>query len=237
MADRWLALRKTTPSGRTMFACQSCGRQTDAPDKECPQPVEVAVGTIEVFMPCSMWPAQPDEWLKIQQRMIGSNIVFSGTITFDDGHTANVTAPIHEALAKDLVVVSTELDFRDSRAEQTVKEEAEQKKSEESAEFERMQEHLKKLQAVNTAMQNKNSAARRIQDQTDAYRAAAVSQLGQAQQNDMRRQAGIGAMAPYKQNTGEFGIGNLGGGMAGPKPPTPEEKMELSKLLIGKGKF
>jgi len=41
---RWRIITKTTPSGKAMFVCLSCGRTSISPDKTCPAPVTIATG-------------------------------------------------------------------------------------------------------------------------------------------------------------------------------------------------
>ncbi len=36
---RWRQLAKVSPSGKTLFVCLSCGRESYSPDKTCPKPV------------------------------------------------------------------------------------------------------------------------------------------------------------------------------------------------------
>lgn len=35
---RWITLKATSPSGKTLFACKYCGRVSPFPDKACPLP-------------------------------------------------------------------------------------------------------------------------------------------------------------------------------------------------------
>lgn len=37
---RWVALKKTSPSGKSLFVCTVCGRTSIAPDKRCPEGCE-----------------------------------------------------------------------------------------------------------------------------------------------------------------------------------------------------
>ena len=37
--SRWVTLRRTSNSGKTLFLCLVCGRESTTPDKECPQPM------------------------------------------------------------------------------------------------------------------------------------------------------------------------------------------------------
>lgn len=34
--EGWIVLDKTTPSGKQLFECKTCGRESVGPDKECP---------------------------------------------------------------------------------------------------------------------------------------------------------------------------------------------------------
>ncbi len=36
---RWRILSKVSPSGKTLFVCLSCGRESYSPDDKCPKPV------------------------------------------------------------------------------------------------------------------------------------------------------------------------------------------------------
>lgn len=35
-SDRWVQITKTSPSGKTLFVCRSCGTVSPAPNKTCP---------------------------------------------------------------------------------------------------------------------------------------------------------------------------------------------------------
>jgi hypothetical protein len=37
-ASRWILMEKTTPSGKVLFKCLSCGRESPTPDRRCPLP-------------------------------------------------------------------------------------------------------------------------------------------------------------------------------------------------------
>lgn len=50
--DRWLIISKTSPSGKAMFVCRSCGRTSVTPDKKCPEPVRLWNGQMRE---CADW--------------------------------------------------------------------------------------------------------------------------------------------------------------------------------------
>jgi len=50
--SRWIELYTTTPSGKTQFVCQFCGRISPLPDKKCPQPPEV--GPHKMALSCEL---------------------------------------------------------------------------------------------------------------------------------------------------------------------------------------
>ena len=51
-ANRWTLLEKTTPSGKRLFRCEHCGRESIAPDKVCPEGCgESTVTTSETLRP------------------------------------------------------------------------------------------------------------------------------------------------------------------------------------------
>ena len=41
---RWRIITKTTPSGKTLFVCLACGRESVTPDKTCTKTVTIATG-------------------------------------------------------------------------------------------------------------------------------------------------------------------------------------------------
>lgn len=51
-SDRWLILSKTSPSGKALFVCRSCGIVSPGPTKTCPAPVKLWDGTMRE---CKDW--------------------------------------------------------------------------------------------------------------------------------------------------------------------------------------
>jgi len=54
--DRWIEISNTSPSGKTLFVCRSCGRQSPAPDKVCSGTVKLWNGE---FRACADWEPAP----------------------------------------------------------------------------------------------------------------------------------------------------------------------------------
>ena len=50
--DRWLIISKTSPSGKALFVCRSCGTVSPGPSKTCPAPVKLWDGTMRE---CKDW--------------------------------------------------------------------------------------------------------------------------------------------------------------------------------------
>jgi hypothetical protein len=55
LGTRWVMLRKTSPSGKTLFSCKCCGRVSIAPDATCPPYEKSGYGVHQVD--CEDWPA------------------------------------------------------------------------------------------------------------------------------------------------------------------------------------
>lgn len=55
--SRWRILTKTSPSGKTLFVCLSCGRVTPGPTPNCPEPVKMWNNAMR---DCSDW--KPSEF-------------------------------------------------------------------------------------------------------------------------------------------------------------------------------
>src|SRR5262245_41709738 len=115
MHPRWIEIRKTSPSGKTMFVCQSCGQSTPAPSEECRNRVFVLEGTTKFYMPCSVWPTKPEESLQQLMLQEGTDCYFSGTIRLSDGGKLEVSVPVPEEIAKKLVCVAVEYDLQGNR--------------------------------------------------------------------------------------------------------------------------
>lgn len=50
--DRWIIIDKTSPSGKTLFVCRSCGAVSPAPNKTCSEPVQLWNGQLRA---CADW--------------------------------------------------------------------------------------------------------------------------------------------------------------------------------------
>lgn len=55
-ANRWVRLRATSPSGKTLFACRCCGRKSPTPDKGC-----ATFADPKETWGCSNWSPDDDE--------------------------------------------------------------------------------------------------------------------------------------------------------------------------------
>lgn len=53
LQSRWFKLVKTSPSGKTLFVCLICGRESIAPDKRCPE-TAVTCGPYRRVIDCEM---------------------------------------------------------------------------------------------------------------------------------------------------------------------------------------
>lgn len=56
--DRWVMITKTSPSGKALFICRSCGSVTPAPSKTCSLPVQNMWGK---SVDCSDWEPKEGE--------------------------------------------------------------------------------------------------------------------------------------------------------------------------------
>ena len=144
------------------------------------------------------------EWLKIQKHKEDKHCVFSGTVTFDDGMTVEVTLPLAESQAEDFVAISTELTLKrerdDSRARgaagfQVPSDDVQQ-------EFEEMN---RRLQKAEDAMDQQ----RRLAEAEAQRRAAGSGSLGGL----------LGSQAPAPQN---------------PQPLTDNESLNDAAHKLGK---
>ena len=108
MQSRWIEIKKTTPSGKVLFVCMSCGAQTPAPTEECVSLVRMQYRNTEILMPCAAWPLTPDEYVerKTMSEQLGS--YFSGTVLLADGKIIEVSAPIPDEIANEIAIVSVE---------------------------------------------------------------------------------------------------------------------------------
>lgn len=104
--NRWMEIRKTSPSGKAMFVCQSCGQQSVAPTEECTSMVRMQHYQTEILMPCSAWPLTPEEYIRRKAMVSGMGSYFSGTVMLPDGVTIEVSAPIPDETAAEIAVVS-----------------------------------------------------------------------------------------------------------------------------------
>lgn len=113
--NRWIEISQTSPSGKMMFVCRSCGRVSVTPDKECPKGIDVhQEGTI-FKMACSLWPMNPSEWVEmdIAKKMEGKEAYFVGIVYLPDG-PLRVAAPINLELARQLGCYSVEYQIREA---------------------------------------------------------------------------------------------------------------------------
>lgn len=107
---RWQEIRKTSPSGKTMFVCMSCGLATPAPSAECRTRVKVHYQGADYFMPCSAWPMPPEEYV-LAMLTDGENSYFTGTVVMPGGGRIGISAPIPEAVAREIACISIQYDL------------------------------------------------------------------------------------------------------------------------------
>lgn len=113
--DRWIQIRKTSPSGKTLFVCLSCGTETDAPRSECSQLVKVDHEAHSFYMPCSAWPKSPLEHAEELTAAEGTEAFFSGTVILPDGAPISIAVAIPEELARQIGVLGVEYDLIEGR--------------------------------------------------------------------------------------------------------------------------
>ena len=113
---RWKEIRKTSPSGKTMFVCMSCGLTSPSPMRDCRDRVKVNVAGVDYYMPCSAWPMTPAEYME-SQLIEGTDSYFTGTVVLPDGGRIGISAPIPEAVAREIAVISIQYDLSGIRKE------------------------------------------------------------------------------------------------------------------------
>ncbi len=113
--NRWIEISQTSPSGKMMFSCRSCGRVSVTPDKDCPKGIDVYYSGTIFKMPCSLWPMNQSEWVEMEmaRKIENKEAYFTGVIYFPDG-PLHVSAPINEDLAKQLGCHSVEYQMREA---------------------------------------------------------------------------------------------------------------------------
>lgn len=109
--NRWKTLTKTSPSGKTMFVCMSCGRTSPVPDADCREKVVAYASGGSFLMPCSVWPMSPEEYFlgEIHRAKTGSYL--SGIVALSDGARRKVSMPIPNEVADQLVCAATEYEL------------------------------------------------------------------------------------------------------------------------------
>jgi hypothetical protein len=116
--NRWLKILKTSPSGKTLFCCQSCGVVSPLPDSECPNLVAVFFKGDEYMMPCSAWPMDPEEYARVQMAKENKQAFFSGTVVLPDGTSIQIAAPIDGEVATLIAAISVEYNLMSVREKQ-----------------------------------------------------------------------------------------------------------------------
>lgn len=104
--NRWLELRATSNSGKTMFACRSCGRMSPVPDKDCPKVRDGLLLTV----PCSCWPMTTQQFLNLNEGsalLIGELLTQKGKI--------ELQCAISPAIVECLTVLQIEDDLATKR--------------------------------------------------------------------------------------------------------------------------
>jgi hypothetical protein len=97
-----------------MFVCMSCGLVSPIPDAECRNRVKLNHNGVDYFVPCSVWPMGPEEY--IQSLLTNkNNSYFSGTVVLPDGGRIEVTAPIPESVAREIACISVEYELAGQR--------------------------------------------------------------------------------------------------------------------------
>lgn len=109
-SNRWKEIRKTTPSGKTMFVCLSCGDVTPAPTPECSELVVVDYMQSKVRMPCSAWPMSPDKYLVKKLLEANKEAYFSGVVFLPEG-TYEVSALVPLSIGREVAVRAVESNY------------------------------------------------------------------------------------------------------------------------------
>jgi hypothetical protein len=107
--SRWQQLQKTSPSGKAMFVCLSCGVVTPSPSDtaDCSAPVRVVFEGHYYSVPCSAWPKTPAEYIESEMLEHNQTGFFSGTIMLPEG-TFQISVPVPETVARDIAVRSVD---------------------------------------------------------------------------------------------------------------------------------
>lgn len=103
--SRWQEIRKTSPSGKTLFVCLSCGRQSPVQEKTCPplKDQNTMAGTIVV--PCGYWPMSQTEYVEGMMDREGFEAYFMGTVFLPMG-PIDIRAPIPKEVAEQIAVIA-----------------------------------------------------------------------------------------------------------------------------------
>ena len=198
--DRWMQIKKTTPSGKTLFVCQSCGQQTPAPTEECPAMVKVQHGGDTYVMPCSAWPRNPVEYVQQRTAASGMDAYFSGLVILPDNSTIEVSVPVPEETARQIAILSVEYDLVGAKRDE--------RKRKETRELEIM-----KNEAVKDMTQEERRLLQSLQEKALAERERTKgARFGNNPNPIAAQQSGLGASG------GAIG-GNLGGQVMGARSP------------------
>lgn len=114
--SRWKEIRKTSPSGKTMFVCLSCGQTTPVPAPNCSELVLVDYMDLKIRMPCSAWPMSAEEYIGKKMLEEGAEAYFSGVVLLPEGHFA-ISTNVPVALGRELAVRAVEKDLTTSAVE------------------------------------------------------------------------------------------------------------------------
>jgi hypothetical protein len=107
--DRWAEITATSPSGKTLFVCRSCGRTSPTPDRNCADYARVNTGQFNYKIPCALWPMSAHEYEGFLKTRDGWPCTIVGTVIMADGTRIPVACGIPTETAEQLLVTHTEL--------------------------------------------------------------------------------------------------------------------------------
>lgn len=82
--SRWVELYATTNSGKTLFVCKMCGRQSVTPDKDCPTPPSVV--SWKNILPCIVLEELAEAVEEAVESTNGLRMVETQMLAPDHGH-------------------------------------------------------------------------------------------------------------------------------------------------------
>lgn len=114
--SRWKEIRRTSPSGKAMFVCLSCGTVTPVPTEECSELVITDYKDMKVRMPCSAWPMSPDDYIGKRVLEVGEEAFFTGVVILPEGEY-HVASMMPVDVGRALAVKTIERDLNSQMAE------------------------------------------------------------------------------------------------------------------------